>query len=624
MDHTPFCPICYVHYNQVENAPRIMPACGHTICSDCLRSLLRQPKTRKCPLDNLQFNDIQVKLGDFPLNFALNDLMEASDSTNTCLVHRRNCRFICVTDKTKICDDCIIFGNHKNHELKAMHEIKAQKFKEQRILEETLEELKSHRTNLISTLDKKKLHVTRTIKIRFEELRSSLFKREFELLGELNSFFEAAKKRLNVASIGDAEAGKEIIKKINDRKDFLSHDNFFEIVDDIILPSPPQKVSDHFENCNKEITANFDQLYDSLIKMLEKNQSLDAEYSLDKLLEGGIPLCACKQLPYDFCKESFAVISNDKIEKQVKDFVDVKTFLDFELNDDCLKIAVSKETVESRLMFVINDLKNVKAVEYNLDVYSIKEQDRELLHHIWQALGEVKTLRVFFHSKKRTHKNITDLFPALFPSVGGIQQLMINLTECKFDDTDAKYLFKQVLERMFNLKSLELVFNLTDITDRSLLMLSRDVLPLMKDLETFKLDLYKVKSISDVGIMALFEYMERIKELRLYLQRTSVTDLGLRRIGSFVSKMNDLRKLEVYLGGLEITDQGLLDIILNLNNIEELHFHAPSTNASDVSIQTLMQVVPYSKLRKLQFGLKSTYVDPETLQQLQVIANSLV
>ena len=59
-------------FNLTKSIPLIIE-CGHTLCKDCLTRMKKGPKIR-CPFDNI-WHDFH-KIDDFPINFALKDLIE--------------------------------------------------------------------------------------------------------------------------------------------------------------------------------------------------------------------------------------------------------------------------------------------------------------------------------------------------------------------------------------------------------------------------------------------------------------------------------------------------------------------------------------------------------------------
>ena len=226
--------------------------------------------------------------------------------------------------------------------------------------------------------------------------------------------------------------------------------------------------------------------------------------------------------------------------------------------------------------------------------------------------------------RQRNDSHLMNISPALFPRVKGLHQVRINLTDCKVTDLSALDFFNNILGRGYGLKSLELILDSTTVTDKSISALGENIIPLMKDLEIFKLDLYNVKGVTDKGMIALFKAMEKIKEVRLHLQKTNVTDYSLCQFSqSMLSKMTSLTKFEIYLGQLKVTDRGLLEILFNLNTIDELILHAPNTEVTDETAQTLIQMVTNGKVQKLSVGLSNTKVRAEILEQLQEIMTNL-
>lgn len=48
------CPVCLHYFNEAELTPRLIPVCGHTICSECIQKVLAQMHTGDlfvCPED---------------------------------------------------------------------------------------------------------------------------------------------------------------------------------------------------------------------------------------------------------------------------------------------------------------------------------------------------------------------------------------------------------------------------------------------------------------------------------------------------------------------------------------------------------------------------------------------
>ena len=617
------CPICYSNYDQASNAPRIISPCGHTICTECLRVLLKDKSTMKCPLDKVPFQSKRGLLRAYPINFAVNDLLEAPNGYNFCSAHKRPFRFICMTDRTKICDDCVIFGEHRDHSLKNMVDVKIEKANEQKLLEDIFAEYKSHRTNLISTLDQKQFKISMNVKTHFEELRSVLHRKESELITKINVFFEGNRETLNKIFVNQKDAGNEVFRKINERRNIFSQENFFDIMNEQISSVLVKCDASCFTGCQKKVEERFENICSSLNRLLEQADVSELESSLNDFITESLPLCVCKELPYDICKHPFDEVSNKKSYEQDLYPLDVRTYLAFELKDQVLRITFPKDPTEVHLVFDPKKWSNVQTIEYNVEYCGITRQDRDLLHHVWYSLEAVTNARVTFSAQATKDDHLMHISSALFPRVKGLHQVRVNLTDCKVTDSSVLDFFSCVLARMYGLKSLELILDSTIVTDKSISVLGENIIPLMKDLEIFKIDLYNVKGVTDKAIATLSKTMGKIKELSVQLQKTNVTDYGLCQFSEMLSKMTSLTKVEMYLGQLKVTDRGLLEVLFNLNTIDELILYAPNTEVTDESAQALIQMVTNGKVQKLSVGLSNTKVCAEVLEQLQEIMANL-
>lgn len=149
MDYDEFkCPICQNKYNEEANVPRLLLSCGHTVCTYCInQSISLNNKTITCPEDHTTYQNIE-NAESMPKNMTLiklikktnenisspkrnntlsatNRLLESIKTTKNksarksityCIQHQnRALEIICIDDKCKICTNCALFGQHKNH-----------------------------------------------------------------------------------------------------------------------------------------------------------------------------------------------------------------------------------------------------------------------------------------------------------------------------------------------------------------------------------------------------------------------------------------------------------------------------------------------------------------------------
>src|SRR5690349_21412384 len=93
------CKICNYPYDQNEHVPRVIPTCGHTLCSACIRQLSPQ-MTFECPFDKGKLTLKRRDLEEFPKNYALMDEVETL-VFEKCPKHGKPLEFVCKTDMVK-------------------------------------------------------------------------------------------------------------------------------------------------------------------------------------------------------------------------------------------------------------------------------------------------------------------------------------------------------------------------------------------------------------------------------------------------------------------------------------------------------------------------------------------
>jgi len=113
------CPVCLVPFDTSKKVPKIFPTCGHTVCQECLLQVLEMDRP-KCPLDQLKFGRDFQTINAFPTNFLGKDLLEVRGSWSQCESHKEQNKMVCLTDNTLVCAGCVVFGDHKGHDVKLL------------------------------------------------------------------------------------------------------------------------------------------------------------------------------------------------------------------------------------------------------------------------------------------------------------------------------------------------------------------------------------------------------------------------------------------------------------------------------------------------------------------------
>jgi len=114
------CKICLNPYDEDQHAPRIIPICGHTLCTACIRKLTPY-LSFECPFDKKKMYLKHRDLQEFPKNYALMDEVELN-KPEKCAKHGKNLGFVCKTDMVKLCYKCYNTPEHRTHEVVELQE----------------------------------------------------------------------------------------------------------------------------------------------------------------------------------------------------------------------------------------------------------------------------------------------------------------------------------------------------------------------------------------------------------------------------------------------------------------------------------------------------------------------
>ena len=213
MESIKSCNVCYLSYDTKVYAPRSLP-CGHTVCSNCLMKILNGQNLRKCPFDNKTFYPSQTSLENFPLNFVLMDLLEQKNN-NICKAHPdEKLKLMCLTDNRKICSECAINEDHKDHQVKKIKVLKAQGAKVKRELQETLSNMRDYEKEKTGDFEQIRKVFINAIDEQVKEVKNILVEKQFEWVQQVNNIFDVDKKNDSEGLFAFQQQIDETIKDI--------------------------------------------------------------------------------------------------------------------------------------------------------------------------------------------------------------------------------------------------------------------------------------------------------------------------------------------------------------------------------------------------------------------------
>lgn len=239
------CPICSEHYRNTSNIPLLLPNCGHTICTPCLREIYNKLEYPTCPICN---SKSILKLKHLPVNFALLDL-PGYLLINKCMIHSLELVAYCKDDDKVLCGACIL--DHRTHNCLLFSD-----------------------PSLIPLFDSKKQEMSQNL-----EFLTQIKQSWKEAKSEIDNFTEQIDECLEIHSSNIKDIEKKMIKSVHEGKDQCIKE-LSNLENSGLIKKITSKVSSKLNKIEEQILAltskleNFDDL-----NTLEKISSckIDAE-----------------------------------------------------------------------------------------------------------------------------------------------------------------------------------------------------------------------------------------------------------------------------------------------------------------------------------------------------------
>ena len=118
------CSSCNSPFDLEKRTPKLLPHCGHSLCTDCILTFKNHKESFECPQDKLSYSS-NVTFNDNL--FLIEQLQKQLKSKERqCHLHRKENDLYCQDCKTVICSNCVLFGNHKNHSYESVLNLNSQ------------------------------------------------------------------------------------------------------------------------------------------------------------------------------------------------------------------------------------------------------------------------------------------------------------------------------------------------------------------------------------------------------------------------------------------------------------------------------------------------------------------
>ena len=584
------CPICLINFNDHKNEPRILIKCGHSICLSCLKEKINfDEKILICPIDNLKYENIN-SVEIFPKNLALIELfknktlecltspqpkfnsnklklLESIKKINDkeqkinqiCNIHpNKNLEIICLDDKCKICTNCALFGEHKNHNIINIDDFE----KEIEIKSELL-------INLFDTIEKKFKDTNLNIENEFKY--DNLLKIINDKINSISNLISVFNNRIINKIKNEEEKYKEEIKnkftylteKISFFKSIPNNlktkiENWKKLVQNKL--NILNEINDKDLDCSKLIESEKENGYNFLI---EKGNSIINEYELVNLF------------PYnDIINEinNFS-ISFDENNFLLKSFIIIDKEINFNEIFNRLKLESSKS---NNLKTTISDFSN----EIINNSKELKDSDlSQIKNDFIIDLGKDKN-NLFSLNEYDNLLNISD--DIIFPNIQDIPKLSLKQNKSSTQLNKKKNMNSKIIKSKT----------------------SRSPTP-NKDKEIYIKQQFKNKIVNlsryklcDDGALLVSKFLEKnkLKISELKLTKCEISDFGIQNILKKIIECPNLISFNI--SNNFISDKSTDLIIESLVKNKSLQIVYLSNN--NFSVQVKEKIRTYNKNGKLK------------------------
>jgi len=316
------------------------------------------------------------------------------------------------------------------------------------------------------------------------------------------------------------------------------------------------------------------------------------------------------------------------------------------VTDDWLVISMGKTPSEKSgirdVTLEMDEWKKYSKVWLKMDKCQRPFECVQLMDRILTSLNRLDSIKIVCANQEGPDQILLALFGAMFGNTKTLQDVSIDVSDCKAGDQCIVPLVEEILPKVSRLKSLLLNLNCTVISDNSIEALAQNMVPSMRTLESFDLRLWAT-NVTDHSVKKLFAKMEKIKkfgldlgctkitndslyslakatlpttksleEFKLGLTKTAVSDEGVNQV---FDSLISAKQVFLYLHGTKITDKSVENFAKNtlsrLPLLEALELRLSSTKITDSSVAQLFRDL--GKLKKLTLKLQSTGVTDKTI-----------
>jgi len=537
------CPNCTHQYNSNERVPKILPDCGHTICSFCLSNILKHEDFQQCPEPECFKNFSNRSLNNhklFQTNFALQRVIETM--SNLCSKHHAPMDHLCLVDYQEICINCAKYDdNHKDHPTKPFKEIQDKsKEKIEEIIKKKDEFKQKERKEFLSILEKSREKMNEMVDNSLDKLIIEYRTKQRFFCWDIEAAFLLKQKRNNSPLKNEIEQACRILESNVMNKEYL------EVLEkEIVPPVQDNTYLDEIKEFSQQIEL---QVNEEMTKLSSEKSLFLEEQDLTKILSSDI---------------------GDQEERLRIDLeIAKRRYFDIYLEDEVLSII----PVDGRDSFVkfkntitpaeVSNITKVKLIKMKA---KFTESMMIALSTLWKNLNLDIQVEIVYNGQHFDEGDFCHFIRFPFWENISLEDLSINFHECSFQqEIFLPSCLEYTLVKIPNLRVLRLILDSAKISDLTLEGFSKIALPQMGNLEELYLSFDKTQ-ITEKSISVLAENLQNLQTLSINFHTTNFSDLELSSFSDIAFKnLTELDCLIILLHQTQVSQAGIENFIKKL------------------------------------------------------------
>ena len=605
------CPSCTIKYDSGAHAPRVLPNCGHSICTECIKSLLettrKENKAQGCPLDKKPMELRLIAIDDYKINYFLRQLIEDKESQEMCEVHGEILRLYCCNDKKWVCDDCILKGEHKDHDIKLKKTMMSECNAKLKDVEEAIARLDKHKSKISSIWDEVENSLKASVNQKFEEMKELMESKQSQLVMNIKGFVKQQKKQAINALISEDSMRKDLEKISSSLRKFYKTDDPVEVLKQEIKEATSkfsvQELNKNAEKLSKELKLISEKLENAFNEQKRRFAELD------------IPRDDIKHINQDFLSNYLKVIPAALMETGNLFYSDSQ----FALNIDGEYLEMKSLGSYPKDVEISEDkVKNAKKLRVEL-LANDPLENIEVLFDIIQRIESLTHLELIWKNGKCDLNNTDNLFKVLFGRTESLQAVKICFDGHLGGGSLLHYLVESNLSKCKMLKSLDLSLANANVRDHDSASYATKMSSVLESLESYQLCM-KGTHLGYKGFCGLLGAMPKVKSFCFNFMNTLIGDSELQKfMENQLVTMTNLESLALILSDTQIhapTVTSMLKQIPNVKNLKEFVLDLSRTQVNNFIIEALVEGPLSSQLESLILMLQETNINDEGMQIL--------